>query len=104
ETKGAPAYQDEQRLRPCLSGFFLGGGNVGNDAHDVAFLHDQQFLTIELDLGAGPLAEQYAVANLEIDRDQLASLVTAARADGGYFALRRLFLDSVGNDDASGRF
>src|SRR5664280_2308827 len=52
-----------------LSGLLLCGGQIGENAHDVAFLHDQQFLTIELDLGAGPFAEQHAVADLEIDRN-----------------------------------
>src|SRR5229473_2456159 len=55
----------------------------------------------ELDLGARPFAEQYAVADLEIDRDQLAGFVTAARADRRDFALRGLFLGAVGNDDAA---
>src|SRR3974390_298761 len=55
-----------------LRGLLLGGGQIGEDAHDVAFLHDQQFLTVEFDLGARPFAKQHAVANLEIDRDQLA--------------------------------
>src|SRR4051812_1696243 len=82
-------------------GLLLGGGNVGEDAHDVAFLHDQEILTVDLDLGPGPLAEQHAVADLEVDRDQLAGLVAATRADGGDFALRGLFLGSVGNDDAA---
>ena len=45
-------------------------------------LHDQQFLAVELDLGAGPLAEQDTVADLEVDRDQLASFVTATGTDG----------------------
>src|SRR5207247_11411150 len=84
-----------------LSGLLLGGGNVGENAHDVAFLHDQKFLTIELDLGARPLAEQHAVADLEVDRDQLAGFVTAARTDGGAFALRGLLLATVRNADAA---
>src|SRR3981189_440026 len=84
-----------------LGSLLLGSGHVGEDAHDVAFLHDQQFLTIELDLGAGPLAEQHAVADLEVDRDQLASFVAATRADGCDFALRGLFLGAVRNDDAA---
>src|SRR5882757_1711754 len=70
-------------------------------AHDVGFLHDQEFLTVELDLGARPLAEQHAVADLEIDRDQLAGFVTAARTDRRDFALRGLFLGAVRNDDAA---
>src|SRR3954468_1917064 len=84
-----------------LRGLLLGCGKVGEDAHDVAFLHDQQLIAVDLDLGAGPLAEQHAVANLEIDRNQLAGLVAAARADGGDLALRGLFLGSVGNDNAA---
>src|SRR5882762_8640844 len=84
-----------------LRGLLLGGGQVSENAHDVAFLHDQQFLTIELDLIARPLAEQHAVADLEVDRDQLAGFVAATRADGGDFALRRLFLGAIRNNDAA---
>src|ERR1700685_2656685 len=84
-----------------LSGLLLGGGQIGENAHDVALLHDQQLLTIELDLGARPFAEQHAVADLEIDRDQLAGFVTAARTDCGDFALRGLFLGSVRDNDAT---
>src|SRR5439155_23162834 len=43
----------------------------------------------------------HAVADLEVDRDQLAGFVTAAWTDGGDFALRGLFLGSVRNDDAA---
>src|ERR1700726_290006 len=84
-----------------LGGLLLGGGQIGENAHDVALLHDQQFLAVELDLGAGPFAEQHAVADLEIDRDQLATFVTAARTDRRDFALRGLFLGAVRNDDAA---
>ncbi|MEY2526939.1 MAG: hypothetical protein QOE73_1710, partial [Verrucomicrobiota bacterium] len=38
---------------------------------------------------------QHAVADLEVDRDQLAGFVTAARTDGGDFALRGFFLGAV---------
>jgi hypothetical protein len=89
--------KNDCRLRSLL----LGGGNVDENAHDVALLHDQQFLTIEFDLDARPFAEQHAVAGLEVDRDQVAGFVTAARADGNDFALRGLLLRSVGNDDAA---
>src|SRR3979409_781543 len=85
------------RRPPC-------GGCVNSldqHAHDVGLLHDQEFLAVELDLGARPLAEQHAVADLEVDRDQLAGLVAATRADGGDFALRGLFLGAVWDDDAA---
>src|SRR5579863_3525615 len=80
------------RMRNGLGGLLLAGGDVGEDAHDVALLHDEEIFAIDLDFGARPLAEQDAVADLDVDRDQLASLVTATRADGGDFALRGLFL------------
>src|SRR5437870_1712677 len=73
----------------------------GDDAHDVGLLHDQEFLAVELDLGARPLAEQDAVAGLDIDRRELAGLVAAARADGDDLALARLLLGGVGDDDAA---
>src|SRR5579871_410401 len=70
-------------------------------AHDVGLLHDQEFLAVELDLGSRPFAEQHAVADLEVNRNELAAFVSPARAHRGDFALRRLFLGGVGNDDAA---
>src|SRR5712671_2944520 len=70
-----------------LRGLLASGGRVFDDAHDVAFLHDQEILTIDLHLGAGPLAEQHPFADLEVDRDQLAGFVAATRADGDDLAL-----------------
>src|SRR6476619_6022896 len=72
------ASQALLRVSVCgdgLGSLLLGSGNVGEDAHDVAFL--------------------------EVDRDQLAGLGAATRADGGDFALRGLFLGTVRNDDAA---
>src|SRR5579864_3862861 len=86
----------------ALRGLLLGQRLVEH-AHDVGLLHDQEFLAVDLDLGARPFAEQHAVTLLHVDRDELAALVAAARADGDHFALRRLFLGGVGNDDAAGR-
>src|SRR5262250_2443148 len=73
-------------LRSIRSGHLIGSGGLLlrrgflEHAHDVGLLHDQELLAIDLDLGAGPLAEQHAVAGLEIDRNELASLIAAARA------------------------
>src|SRR5438045_7242853 len=72
-------------------------------AHDVGLLHDQELLAVDLDLGSRPFAEQHAVARLEFDRDQLAVIVAAARANGDDLALGRLLLGGVRNDDATGR-
>src|SRR5246127_555650 len=96
--QGAP--QDERVGFEGLGGLLL-GGSVGENAHDVAFLHDQQLLAIDLDLGARPLAEQHAVADLDVDRDQLAALVAATGADGDDFALRGLFPGRIGDDNAA---
>src|SRR6266700_2112823 len=74
---------------------------LGEHAHDVGFLHDQEFLAVQLDLGARPLAEQHAVADLEVDRDQLAGFVAAARTDRRDLALGGLFLGAVWNDNAA---
>src|SRR6202140_4144784 len=82
-----------------LCSLLLGGRQIGENAHDVALLHDQEFLAVELDLGARPFAEQHAVADLEVARDQLPGFVAAGRADRRDFALRGLFLGAVGNDD-----
>src|SRR5262249_30447907 len=69
----------------------------GEHAHDVGLLHDEEFLAVELDLGAGPFAEQHTVADLEVDRNQLAGLVAAAGSHRSHFALRGLFLGRVGD-------
>src|SRR5579863_43211 len=73
----------------------------GDHAHDIGLLHDQEFLAVELDLGARPFAEQHAIARLNADRNELAVLVAAAGADGDDLAFRRLLLDGVRNDDAA---
>src|SRR5258708_15337294 len=77
------------------------GGSTLEDAHDVGLLHDQELLAVELDLGAGPLAEQDAVALLDVERNQRALLLPPARADGDDLAFHRLFLGGVRNDDAT---
>src|SRR6202051_2565912 len=84
------------RSAPRLLGLFS-----GEHAHDVGLLHDQELLAVELDLGARPFAEQDAVADLEVDRDQLAGFVAPAWTDRRDFALRGPFLGAVRNDDAA---
>src|SRR5947207_1198351 len=64
-----------------LRSLLAGGGRLFENAHDVAFLHDQEIDVVDLDLGARPLAEQDALADLEVDRNQFAGLVAAAWAD-----------------------
>ncbi len=69
-----------------LRGLLLGHRLV-DDAHDVGLLHDQELLAVDLNFGPRPLAEQHAVADFDVDGDELAGLVTAAGADGDDLAL-----------------
>src|SRR5208282_535671 len=90
------SFADISVLSWCFFSFAL-----GDHAHDVGLLHDQELVAVELDLGARPFAEQHAVAGLDPDRDQLAVVVAAAGPDGDDLTLLRLLLDGVGNDDAA---
>src|SRR5258708_36333303 len=89
------------RLPESSGGLFLGLGFL-KDPHDVAFLHDEVLDAIDLDLGARPLAEQDAVADLHIQRNQFARLVAATRAYGDDFPLGGFLFSGVWDDDAAG--
>src|SRR5690606_11063098 len=58
------------------------GGLLLDDRHHVVFTHDEQLFAVDLDLGAGVLAEQHLVALLEVERANLAVLEKLALADG----------------------
>src|SRR5438105_11868104 len=72
--------------------------------HDVALLHDEQLLPVDLHLGARPFAEQHLVLGLQIEGDDLAALVASAGAHGYDLALLGLLGGGIGDDDAAGRF
>jgi len=55
--------------------------SVGNDAHDVGFLHDDEVFTIDLDLGAGPFPEQHPVSGLDVERLDFAIVAAPAGTD-----------------------
>src|ERR1700735_1387683 len=77
---------------PCL---FL------EDAEDFFLAHDEEVFAVELDLGAGVLAEQDRVASLDVEGENLAFVVGLALADGDDFARLGLFLGRIGDDDAA---
>ena len=77
---------------------FLGVA-VFNDREHFVFAHDEEFLTIELDLLPGILPEQDEVAGLDVERDALAVVLRLAVAGGDDLALLRLFLGGVRDDD-----
>src|SRR5271154_1689206 len=85
-----------------ISGGFLGGGGGALDhAHDVRLLHDEELLAVDFDLSAAPFAKQHSVAGLHVEGDKLAAFVARARASSDDFALLRLLLGGVRDDDAA---
>src|SRR5579862_2821863 len=59
------------------------------------------FLSVHLDFGAGILAKQNAIPYFDLRRKALAGLRQLAAADAFHFALLRLFLGIIGNNDAA---
>src|SRR6516162_3859269 len=86
------------------SGSFLASRRFDEHSHDIALLHDQVLVTVDLYLSTGPLAEQHSVAGLKVDRNELAGFIAATRPNGDDFALLRLLLGGVGDNDAPRRF
>src|SRR5688572_4205887 len=103
EEAGRETDRRPERGRAPLPG--LRGSAYGrrplDDAEDVAHLHHEQFLAVDLDLGAGPLAEQHLVALFDLERDVLALLVAGAGSYGDHLALHGLLFGGVGYDDAA---
>ena len=82
-----------------LSGGFLLGGRF-EDAEDVALLHDQEIVAVDLHFAAGPLTKQHAIADFDVEGIDLARFVASTGTNSNNFALLRLFLGCVGDDDA----
>src|SRR3989441_3768179 len=70
-------------------------------AEDVLLAHDQMLFAVDLDLGAGVLAEQHGVAGLDVERDHLPVLADLSLPDGDDLPLLRLLLGGIGDDDAA---
>src|SRR3954462_6147387 len=87
-------------MRQPLGGL-LAGNRLLDDAHDVAIPHDQILGPLDLDLRARPLAEQHAVATLEIDGGDFPGLIAAAWTDGDHLSLRRLLFGGIRDDDSA---
>src|SRR3546814_4287724 len=74
------------------SGRLLERHDVVDHAKDIALLHDEQILAIDLDLGARPFAEQDPITGLHRQFDERAVVVAGARPDGDNLAFLRFFL------------
>src|SRR4051812_48060823 len=77
------------------------GTLLPDHAKDFVLADDDVLDAVDLDLGTGVLAEQDAIARLDVEGDQRAVLGALARADGDNIALQRAFLGGVRNDDAA---
>jgi len=71
------------------------------DSQHFLFPHDEELFAVDLDLGAGVLAEQDLVAGLDVEGEDLAFIVGLAFAHGDDFAFLGLFLGAIGDDDAT---
>src|SRR5256714_1048169 len=89
------------RIWRVQSGGLLLGLGLDQHPHNVALFHDEVIDGIDFGLGARPFAEQDAIADANVDRDELAALVAAAGSNGDDLALLRLLLGGVGNNDAT---
>src|SRR5271157_1597331 len=94
-------------MNACLvlsRNLLLGKGRLGGafqDAEDFFLAHDQEVFAVDLDFGAGILAEQNAVARFHVQREGLALVVGLAAAYGDDFAFLWLVFGGVGDDDAT---
>jgi hypothetical protein len=79
------------------------GHSLTRQGANGAALTDQQLLAVDVDLGAGPFAEQHRVVNFHIHRCQPA-FIPRAGTYCDHCALLGLFLCRVGDDDAASRF
>jgi len=73
-------------------------------AQEVRFFDDDELFAVELDFGAGALAEEHAVADFDIQWMDLTVLRAGARAGRDNLVLDGLLLCRVGNKDATYRF
>ena len=88
------AYGEESRRA------LLAGVNRLADAVKVTLGPKGRNVVIELDLGAGILAEQHPVSLFDVHRQALAAIELLAFSGGDDLALLRLFSGAVWNDDA----
>src|SRR5579872_1338630 len=72
-----------------------------NHGHNVFLSHDDQLLAVDPDFRAAVLAEEDLVADLDVERTDLAVFENFAVADRDDLSLDRLLSRRIGNDDAA---
>src|SRR3954451_5838698 len=71
-----------------------------NHGHDIFLAHYHEVLTVDFHFRAGVLAEEDLVADLDVERTDLAVFENLAFADRYYFSFNGLFGRGIGNHDA----
>src|SRR5215211_8122129 len=89
------------KMKGGSGGLALERDHAFNDAHHIGFFHDEEVLTVDLDLCAGPLPEQDAIAIFHVERHELAALIASPRPGGDDLPFLRLLLRGIRNDDAT---
>src|SRR5262249_36538500 len=82
------------------SGHFL-LGRAAHDAENFFLAHDDEIFTVQLDLRAGVFAEQNVIALFHGQRKHLAFVVALTASNRDNFALRRLILSAIRDNDAA---
>src|SRR6185436_7355908 len=77
------------------------GSVTFDDAHDVFLAHDEELIALDLHGLPGVLAEQHAVADLEVERNQLALVILLSLAHGHDLALVGFLGGGVRDHDAT---
>src|SRR6266850_5920912 len=68
-------------------------------SEDFVLAHDHVLHFVDLDLGAGILAHQHAIADLHLERNPVAVLIETAGPHPNHLALEGLLLGRVRYDD-----
>src|SRR5690606_5404362 len=78
------------------------GGLALDHGEDLFLAQDDVLFAVELELGAGVLAEQDLVVLLHVEGDSLAVGIALALANGDDLAARGLLLGAVGDEQTAG--
>jgi hypothetical protein len=100
---GAIAIKRETNILIALSTrssqFLL--SRADNHAENFFLAHDDEIFAVQLDLRTGVLAKQNVIALFNRQREHLALVIALATSNRDNFALRRLILSSVWDNDAA---
>jgi hypothetical protein len=88
----------------AIAGFTSGYITSVKDGEDVFLGQNEQFIAINFDFRATPLADDDGVALLDLEGGALAAIEQTPVADGDHLGLLGLFLGGLGQEDPTGGF